>query len=70
MCGTLIDWYYKSETTKNAEMKLECLKSSEYNYTLLESTGTAYLKQMEDTQMNVEVNFKSFLTWVVLNIVP
>lgn len=56
MCGSLMDWYWKSETTKNVEMKLEYFKSSEYNYTLLESTGMAYLKQMEDTRMNVEVN--------------
>lgn len=63
-----MDWYWKSETTKNVEMKLEYFKSSEYNYTLLESTGMAYLKQMEDTRMNVEVNLKSFLSRVVLNI--
>lgn len=67
MCGSLMDWYWKSETTKNVEMKLEYFKSSEYNYTLLESTGMAYLKQMEDTRMNVEVNLKSFLSRVVLN---
>lgn len=56
MCGSLMDWYWKSETTKNVEMKLEYFKSSECNYTLLESTGIPYLKQMEDTRMNVEVN--------------
>lgn len=62
-----MDWYWKSETTKNVEMKLEYFKSSECNYTLLESTGIPYLKQMEDTRMNVEVNLKSFLSRVVLN---